>query len=94
MLLLDRSNFQVNSDRGSANLEQIYVECSTANYEYMRRYLVRILIDKLQCTEDVNKRRVRTVKDMKGDVEAQYTIQFLYDDVKLCCICDIVLYKV
>ena len=79
---LSRPNFQVKYDRGSAKKEQVYIECSTANYEYLRRYLVMILVDVFSCEEDVKKRRVRCDKDQKSEVEAQYSIHFSFDQIK------------
>ena len=79
---LSRPNFQVNHDRGSAKKEQVYIECSTANYEYLRRYLVMILVDLFRCEEDIKKRRVRCDKDEKSEVEAQYSIHFWFDQLR------------
>lgn len=79
---LGRENFQVNGNRGSASGDQVYIDCSTPIYEYFRRYPVRILVDMLNCKEDVKKRRLRCKQSMTGDVEAQYSIQFKYNNIK------------
>ena len=41
-----------------------------------------ILVDMFQCTEDVKKRRLRCDADQKSDVEAQYSVQFEFDQLK------------
>ena len=82
LLYLKRENFAVRIDKGSSSREQIYVECSTANYEYLRYFLVLVLKEKLGCTEDMSKRRIAKDIDEKSEVEAQYSIQFYSNNIK------------
>ena len=66
---LDRKNYNVNFERGSAAREQIYIECSTANYEYLRYYLIHTLKEELNCKENMKKRVIATDLSGKSDIE-------------------------
>ena len=81
---LNRAHFNIRSDKGSVAKEQLYIDCSTAIYEYMRFFLLRILKEKMSCTEDLTKRRICSDNaiDTKSEVEAQHSIYFWYDDIK------------
>ena len=79
---LDRKNFEVRNDRGSTGREQLYIDCSTSIYEYFRFFLISTLKDKMNCTEDLSKRKVPTDTSSKRlEVEAQYSIQFEYEEI-------------
>ena len=82
LLFTGRKTFNLRLDKGSSSRDQLYVECSTACYEYLRFYLVSILKGKLNCTEDVKKRKVSKDFDATSEVECQYSIQISHSDVK------------
>ena len=48
------------------------------------KYLKYLLKDRLKCTEDLAKRRMVTDANIteKSEVEAQYTIEFMFNNVK------------
>ena len=81
LLYIDRKNFTIRNSKGSINKEQLYIDCSTALYEYMRFHMISILKDKFKCTEDLLKRKV--IQDgesqKRSEVEAQYSIQYEYN---------------
>ena len=82
LLFIDRKAFSIRRDKGSSSREQLYIECGTACYEYLRFYLINILKSKLKCEEDLNKRREAKDLNEKSEVEAQHSIQFYHGDVK------------
>ena len=75
---LNRKNFQIRNDKGSVSREQVYIDCNTSIYEYLRFNMVDILKVEMNCCEDLRKRKVVTDADIlkKSEVEAQYSIQF------------------
>ena len=81
---LNRKHFNIRSDKGSVAKEQLYIDCSTAIYEYFRFFLIRMLKEKMNCTEDLSKRKLYSDNsiDTKSEVEAQHTVQFWHDDIK------------
>ena len=81
---LSRKNYQIRSDKGSTSREQLYIDCSTAIYEFFRFYLMRILKEKMNCTEDLTKRRTRcdANPNNRSDVEAQYSLQFEHNGTR------------
>ena len=82
LLFTERPYFNVRLDKGSTSREQVYVELSTANYEYLKHNLIGILKTKLNCTEDMGKRRIAKDLQESSEVEAQFSIQFSQNEVK------------
>ena len=84
LLYLDRKNFAIRNNKGSVNKEQLYIDCSTAMYEYMRFYLISILKERFKCTEDLQKRKVIQDNEdqRRSEVEAQYSIQYVYNGTR------------
>ena len=82
LLFTERRNFHVRLDKGSASREQVYIELNTANYEYLKHNLIGILKTKLNCTEDMSKRRIAKDLSETSEVEAQFSIQFTQNEGK------------
>ena len=85
LMYIDRKNFVIRFDKGSMSKEQVYIECSTGNYEYLKYHLIQILEQKLKCTEDVGRRKVITDNNSnnnKVEVECQYTVKFAFNNVQ------------
>ena len=84
LLYIDKKHFEIRKDKGSTGREQLYIDCSTSIYEYLRFYLVETLKDKMNCTEDLNKRRIASDDNIgkRSEVEAQYSLQFEHSNVK------------
>ena len=81
---LDREHFKIRQDKGSVSKEQLYIDCNTAIYEYLRFYMVNILKEKMNCTEDMKRRKFITDSELnsRSEVEAQHSISFVYDNTQ------------
>ena len=84
LMHIDRKEFEIRKDRGSIAKEQLYIDCSTSVYEYLRFHMINILKEKMDCIEDMSRRRLVTDADVqqRSEVEAQYSISFLHDDIR------------
>ena len=81
---MQRKEFVIRNDKGSVSKEQLYIDCNTAIYEYLRFYLINILKEEMNCVEDLSRRKIATDAENKqrSEVEAQYSIHFIHDDIE------------
>ena len=83
LLYLEKTHFCIRTDKGSAKNDQVYIDCSTAIYEYLKLHLIEILTNKFNCEENTSKRRIVTDDnfDIKSEVECQFSVKFSHNDI-------------